>query len=151
MSIKKIQKDSDDFWHRKFWHFLTACHYSNSPNLVISFDYSWFLAQNLSFENSITGIAIICTVSSWPLLRKHLSTIIKQVWAKTRSNFANVLFQPIRDNLERFMLKSEFVQWLFWYRMTTGKIQKLLHFIHLFICLKAYFNLMPYKKVYLAK
>ena len=29
---KKIEKNSDDFWHRKltlkvkFWHFLTACH-----------------------------------------------------------------------------------------------------------------------------
>ena len=51
---KKSQKGSDDFRHRKltlrvrFWHFLTACHYSNSPNLVISFDYSWFLAKNLS-------------------------------------------------------------------------------------------------------
>ena len=32
----------------KFWHFLTARHYSDSPNLVISFDYSWFLAKNLS-------------------------------------------------------------------------------------------------------
>ena len=32
----------------KFWHFLTARHYSNSPNLVISFDYSWFLAKYLS-------------------------------------------------------------------------------------------------------
>ena len=32
----------------KFWNFLTARHYSNSPNLVISFDCSWFLAKNLS-------------------------------------------------------------------------------------------------------
>ena len=78
----------------------------------------------------------ICTVSSWTSLRKHLNTTLKQVWAKMRSNFANVLFQPIRDNLERFMLKSEFVQWLFRYLMTTGKIQKLFHFIHLFIYLK---------------
>ena len=52
-SMKKNQKDSDDFWHRKltlkvkFWHFLTARHYSNSPNFVISSDYSWFLAKNL--------------------------------------------------------------------------------------------------------
>ena len=51
---KKIQKDSDDFWHRKltlkikFWYFLTAPHYSNFKNLVISFEYSWFLAKNLS-------------------------------------------------------------------------------------------------------
>ena len=51
---KKNQKDSDDFWHRKFtlkvkfWYFLTALHYSNFQNLVISFEYSWFLAKNLS-------------------------------------------------------------------------------------------------------
>ena len=51
---KKIQKDSDDFWHRKltlkvkFWYFLTARHYSNFQNLVTSFEYSWFLAKNLS-------------------------------------------------------------------------------------------------------
>ena len=51
---KKNQKDSNDFWHRKltlkvkFWYFLTAPHYSNSQNLVISFEYSWFLAKNLS-------------------------------------------------------------------------------------------------------
>ena len=52
--MKKNQKVSDHFWHRKltlkvkFWHFLTAGPYSNSPNLVISLDYSWFLAKNLS-------------------------------------------------------------------------------------------------------
>ena len=51
---KKIQKDSDDCWHRKltlkvkFWYFLTAPHYSNFQNFVISFEYSWFLAKNLS-------------------------------------------------------------------------------------------------------
>ena len=51
---KKNQKDSDDFWHRKltlkvkFWYFLRAPHYSNFQNLVISFEYSWLLAQNLS-------------------------------------------------------------------------------------------------------
>ena len=28
--------------------FLTACHYFNSQNSLISFDYSWFLANNLS-------------------------------------------------------------------------------------------------------
>ena len=28
--------------------FLTARHYSNSPTLVISFDYSWFVAKNRS-------------------------------------------------------------------------------------------------------
>ena len=51
---KKIQKYSDDFWHRKltlkvkFWYFLTASHYSNFQNLVVSFEYSWFLTKNLS-------------------------------------------------------------------------------------------------------
>ena len=32
----------------KFWHFLIAHHYFNSSNLVISFDYSWFLGKILS-------------------------------------------------------------------------------------------------------
>ena len=51
---KKTQKDSNGFWHRKltlklkFWHFLTVRHSYISPNSVISFDYSWFLAKNLS-------------------------------------------------------------------------------------------------------
>ena len=49
-----MEKDSDDFWLRKltlkvkFLYFLTAPHYSNFQNLVISFEYSWFLAKNLS-------------------------------------------------------------------------------------------------------
>ena len=56
---KKNQKDSDDFWHRKltlkvkFWYFLTAPHYSNFQNLVISLKYSWFLAKNLSYFVSL--------------------------------------------------------------------------------------------------
>ena len=51
---KKNQKDSDDVWHWqltlkiKFWYFLTAPHYSNFQNLAISFEYSWFLAKNLT-------------------------------------------------------------------------------------------------------
>ena len=32
----------------KCWHFLTPSHYTNSQNSMISFDYSWFLAKNLS-------------------------------------------------------------------------------------------------------
>ena len=32
----------------KFWHLLTARHYSNYQNLVISFHYSWFLTKHLS-------------------------------------------------------------------------------------------------------
>ena len=40
---KKVEKDSDDFWHRKltlkvkFWLFLTPPHYTNSQNSIISF------------------------------------------------------------------------------------------------------------------
>ena len=51
---KKKEKDSDDFWCRKFtlkvkfWHFLTPPHYTNLQNSMISFDYTWFLAKNLS-------------------------------------------------------------------------------------------------------
>ena len=53
-SMKKNQKVSDDFLHRKltlrvkFWHFLTPPHYTNLQNSMISFDYSRFLAKNLS-------------------------------------------------------------------------------------------------------
>ena len=32
----------------KFWYFLIAPHYSNFQNLVISFEYSWFLDKNFS-------------------------------------------------------------------------------------------------------
>ena len=32
----------------KFWFFFTAPHFSNFQNLVISSEYSWFLAKNLS-------------------------------------------------------------------------------------------------------
>ena len=41
----KIQKDFNDFWHRKltlkvkFWHLLTPPHYTNSQNSIISFEY----------------------------------------------------------------------------------------------------------------
>ena len=52
---KFFLKDSDDFWHRKFtlkvqnWHFLTNCPQMETQNLVISFDYSWFLVKNLAY------------------------------------------------------------------------------------------------------
>ena len=48
---KKIEKDSDDFWHRKltlkvtFWHFLTPPHCTNSQNSKISCGYFDFLAK----------------------------------------------------------------------------------------------------------
>ena len=43
-SMKKNQKDSDDFdiekltLKVKFWHFLTSPHYTNSQNSMVSFD-----------------------------------------------------------------------------------------------------------------
>ena len=54
-SLIFFHKDSDDFWYRKFtlkvqnWHFLTNRHQMKTQNLVISFDYSWFLAKNLAY------------------------------------------------------------------------------------------------------
>ena len=51
---KKNQKVLDDFWRRKLTlkvklqHFLTHHHYANFQNAMILFDYSWFLAKNLS-------------------------------------------------------------------------------------------------------
>ena len=42
---KKIDKDSDNFWHRKltlkvkFWHFLTPSHNTNFQNSIFSFWY----------------------------------------------------------------------------------------------------------------
>ena len=45
----KIQMIFDfENWLWKFWHFLKPPHYTNSQNSMISFDYSWFLAINLS-------------------------------------------------------------------------------------------------------
>ena len=58
-SLKKNPKDSDDFWHRKFtlnvqnWHFLMNYHQVETQNLVISFDYSWFLAKNLAYAECL--------------------------------------------------------------------------------------------------
>ena len=45
--MKKNQKDSNDFWQRKFtlkvrlWHFLTTSQWMKSQNTLISFEYSW--------------------------------------------------------------------------------------------------------------
>ena len=52
---QKLERDSNDFWHRKFtlkvqnWHFLTNFLQMETQNLVVSFDYSWFLAKNLAY------------------------------------------------------------------------------------------------------
>ena len=69
-SEKKNQKDSDDIkitLKVKFWHFLTPPHYTSVQNSIISFEYvDFFQPKNFlilypSFENSTTGIAIVCT------------------------------------------------------------------------------------------
>ena len=70
-SMKKTEKYSNDFWHRKlnlkvkFWHFLTPPHCTNSQNSIISLSYdgSWaknFLILYPPFENSTTRITIKC-------------------------------------------------------------------------------------------
>ena len=48
-------KNSVDFRHRKltlkvqFWHFLRPWHYVNLQNTAISFEYCWFLRNNIAF------------------------------------------------------------------------------------------------------
>ena len=55
------QTDSNDFSRGKFtlkvqnWHFLTNCQWMETHNLVISFDYSWFLGKNLADPDSLLG------------------------------------------------------------------------------------------------
>ena len=67
----KNEKDSDDFWDRKLSlkvklrHLpITAPHYTNSQNSIISFGYVDFYAKNFlilytPFENSTNRIAIM--------------------------------------------------------------------------------------------
>ena len=75
---KKNQKDSDDFWHRKltlkvkFWYFLTAPHYSNFQNLVISFEYSGSLAKNLSNFVSLPWKLLNRYCHAWDILIRIL-------------------------------------------------------------------------------
>ena len=68
-SMKKSEKFGW-FLQVKFWHFMTALHYSNSPILVISVDYRWFLAKNLSNFVSLP----------WKLHNRycHISSILHQ-------------------------------------------------------------------------
>ena len=70
---KKIEKDSDDFWHRKFespiWHFLTAQN-SKFNNLLWV---HWFLAKiflifYFLFENSTTPIDIVSKYTSFVVI-----------------------------------------------------------------------------------
>ena len=72
-SMKKNQKDLNEFWHRKLTLKVRICHilkplcYSNLQNSMISFDCSWCLAKTFFLyhylENSTTDIAIRYRIS----------------------------------------------------------------------------------------
>ena len=76
---KKIEKGSNDFWHRKltlkpkFWHFLTPPLYTNSQNSIVSFPYvdSWIKWQNIELflNNSLHGYVNIFNLISQFYLR----------------------------------------------------------------------------------
>ena len=67
---------------------MTARHYSNSQNLIISFGYSWFLTKTFlifypSLENSTTSIVInVCTKEINPNFKILLSYWVHdiQIW-----------------------------------------------------------------------
>ena len=112
---KKNQKDSDDFWHRKltlkvkFWYFLTAPHYSNFQNLVISFEYSWFLAKNLSNFVSLP----------WKLHNRkcHNEHCATNFWIRG----------PESASIERFLPKNQHTQrkWLNFEIWCSGELSKI--------------------------
>ena len=97
--IHILQKKSDpiqsnDFWRRKltlkvkFWYFLTAPHYSNFQNLVISFEYSWFLAKNLTNFVSL----------HWKLHNRYCNTwdiLIRILYSKSCSSAKSHVIQII--------------------------------------------------------
>ena len=47
--IRMIFDLQNSLWKSKIGTFLTNCHQMETQNLVISFDYSWFLAKNLAY------------------------------------------------------------------------------------------------------
>ena len=47
--IRMIFDIENSLWKSKIGTFLTNCHQMETQNLVISFDYSWFLAKNLVY------------------------------------------------------------------------------------------------------
>ena len=83
----KNQKDSDDFWYRKFtlkvqnWHFLTNCHQMETQNLVISFDYSCFLAKNLAYAE-----CPIMKFHYWNSSSQHERICLKILWLSYSKN-----------------------------------------------------------------
>ena len=69
----------------KFWHFLTGRHYSNSPNLVISFDNSWFSPKILSIFESF-----LCKLHNryCHILRKtHVLVVTPPIFLSKTANF----------------------------------------------------------------
>ena len=80
---KKIEKDSDDFWHRKltlkvkFWHFLTPPHYINSQNSIIfgkdlSIPLPWKLDNPYyhSTQTSCGNLQTMLNLWKWRTLKK---------------------------------------------------------------------------------
>ena len=58
-------------WER-FWHFLTPSHYTNLQNSMFLFDYSWFLAKNISNYVSLL----------WKLYNRYCHTAQLPIWQK---------------------------------------------------------------------
>ena len=104
-SMKKNQKDFNNFWHRKFtlkvqnWHFLTNCQRMETQILVISFDYSWFLAKNLAFEDPYTLLGEKKIFTKYYVKYPFLST--RGGWGvKIVKNLAHVVFEwPLTCNI----------------------------------------------------
>ena len=117
---KKIEKDYDDFWHRKltlnfnfgtFWHLPIT--YTNSQNSIIFLWVFLFLGKNLSnflspLENSATRIAILFTLNQ-----------ISKKGAKYLSWASSLLVNSARDSDLTHFLKI-------W-----AKVQKSSRFSHL--------------------
>ena len=125
---KKIQKDSDNFWHRKltlkikFWHFLKNRHYSKFKNSINSFEFVDFWAKTFLFlypwlENSTTSTAITQTVvlyiciNFWLLAHESRSSSqaeTKMILVKSWTNSQN-------ENCSRsklwFFFKSDHFEW----------------------------------------
>ena len=87
---------------------MTARHYSNSQNLVISFEYSWFLAKNLSnfvtlawkLHNRKCHILQPCSFltifSKFFLIKFHVVVLLN--WAIISSQYFSPLYFAIFDS-----------------------------------------------------
>ena len=97
--MEKIEKDSDDFWHRKltlkvkFWHFSTPLHYTNSQNSIISFGYVYFYAKIFKtlyppLTNLTTCITTTPVWQTFDILNFFQPVI---TWQQTIRNFKAVM------------------------------------------------------------